>query len=150
MCLFIYRFCTQVSGWNSGGAWATHEKVWGEFSRMQWCSSQAVKTIQISPSLFFHLLLGLSRQSRVSHDLGRDKTHVEIHLTEFPHGCCTCVPGTTSVSVCYNAVIPWSRHEKKRLAINLFFRNIGNTMLSVLSKMQRATFMPGDHRTWNV
>ncbi len=37
--------------------------------------------------------------------------------------------------------------KKNRFDINLFSRNIGNTMLSVLSKMQRATFMPGDHRT---
>lgn len=43
--------------------------------------------------------LGLSRQSCGNHDMGRDEPKLEIHLTEFPHGCCTCFPGMPSVSV---------------------------------------------------
>lgn len=82
--------------------------------------------------------------------MGGDEADLEIHLTEFPHRCCTCLPGMASVSGygVKNPVITCIEKEKKnRFDINLSSRNNGNTMLSVLSKMQRATFMPGEHRT---
>lgn len=45
------------------------------------------------------LPLGLSRQSRVDHDMGGDEPDLKIHLTEFPHRCCTCLPGMASIFV---------------------------------------------------
>lgn len=62
----------------------------------------AVSTIQIlvvRPHQLFPLPLGLSRQSCVDHDMGRDGSNLEIHRTEFPYRCCTCFPGMASVSV---------------------------------------------------
>lgn len=112
VCSLVYRCCSSVLGQNSGGTWAAHEEDWGvcrwwllkqcrkhlHALPARYCTQRSYISICLSLS-FPYLPLGLSRQSCVNHDMGGDKPKLEIHLTEFPHRCCTCFPGMASVSV---------------------------------------------------
>lgn len=118
----------------------------------RWYAGMLSAWDRMFPSSLVFVPSGVSGQSCVDHDVGRDETHPEVHPAELPHRRCTCLPGTSLSSVLwvFCPVLTWNRWVKNRPGINLFSRSIGNTMLSVLSKMLRATFMPVDHRTWNV